>query len=339
MTLCALLTGCLFTYLVRSGYEQIKILSDREPIENILQQNDLPQEYRHKLKLALKIRSFAATRLHLKMTENYKTFVDLKRPFVTYIVTVAKKWELEPNLYWYPLVGKLPYKGFFDKDSAEQEAKGFDTNNYDVMVRGVTAYSTLGWFNDPLLSTMLSKEDHYLVNLIIHESTHATLYYKSQADFNEQLATFIGNIGTEIYYKESEGDKSKSLGHIVNENYDEKLFSEFISVEINKLKQWYKTSHGLTDADREARFQEILDKFDKNVRPQLLTDVYKNFSKTKLNNAVLLYYKTYMFDLGDFQKLYDHFNQDIEKFITFCKTLEKNTDPRQAITTYLSSTR
>lgn len=325
------LSGCLFTYLVKSGYNQMSLLSDREPIEKVLKQQNLSPEHRHKLELALQIRDFAQNKLKLKQTDNYKTYVDIRRPYVTYIVTVAEKWQLEPRLYWYPLVGNLPYKGFFKKEEADEEAKKFDPQKYDVMVRGVSAYSTLGWFDDPLLSSMLDGEDHDLVNLILHESTHATLYFKSQADFNERLATYVGNVGTEIYYREKEGLQAPTLKKIADENRDEKIFSEFISHEIKTLKEWYKSQTVQSEEARNQRIAEIQKKFTSDIAPTLRTKNYINFPKMNLNNAVLLYFNTYVFDLTDFDKLYRHFNENFSDFLSYCRSLEKNPDPQKAI--------
>ncbi|MCB0350696.1 MAG: aminopeptidase [Bdellovibrionales bacterium] len=326
-----LLSGCLFTYLVRSGYDQAQLLNNREPIEKVLKENKLTPEQRQKLELTVKIRDFATTKLHLKPTNSYTTFVDLKRPYVTYIVTVAKKWELEPHLFWYPIVGSLPYKGFFKKEAAEEEAQSFDQNKFDVMVRGVSAYSTLGWFEDPLLSSMISGEDHHLVNLIIHESTHTTLYIKSQADFNEQLATFVGNIGTEIYYKQKEGENSSTLKIIANENSDEKIFSEFISSELKSLAAWYKTLPEKNETARLQRFSEIQTRFKTEIAPKMKTKQYAGFANMKLNNATLLYFKTYVYDLNLFQKLYEHFGKNLNDFLAYCKSLEKSKNPHKDI--------
>lgn len=334
-------TGCLATYLVRSGYGQMKILSEREPIEKALEKKGLPDDQRRKLELALRVRDFAEKKLHLKPTNNYKTFVDIKRPYVTYIVTVAEKWLLEPRLYWYPIVGRLPYKGFFTKEEAEEEAKKFDPDRYDVMVRGVSAYSTLGWFDDPLLSTMLNGSDHHMVNLIIHESTHATLYFSGQADFNERLATYMGQLGTRIFYRELEGADSQTISNIEKENEDEKLFSQFISDEVKSLKSWYverrKLNTPAQEEERKKRLAEIQSRFARDIQPKLQTKSYTWFTDLSLNNASLLHFNTYVTDLSDFDQLYRSLGQDFSQFLKFCKNLEKSSDPHQKLKDHLSS--
>ncbi len=330
------LTSCLPSYLVKSGYNQMQILNAREPIKDVLKRNDLPPEQRRKLEFALEVREFAEKNLKLNATENYKTYVDLKRPYVSWIASAAKKDELTTHTYWYPIVGNLPYKGFFTKEEAEAEAANLASDGYDTMVRGVTAYSTLGWFDDPLLSSMLDYEDHGIANVIIHESTHATLYIKSQAEFNERLATFVGNIGTEIFYRNREGANSPTLKQIADENADENEFSKFISEKNKNLKEWYLSQKKpIEEPARQGQFELIQKQFTDNVAPRLKTKSYLRFSKAKLNNAILLYYQTYDYDLSDFAKLYSYFKQDFIEFIKYCRTLEKSSDPNQELKNFL----
>lgn len=328
-------TGCLGTYLVKSGYNQMQLLSERQPIEKILEKKELPPEVRQKLELTLDVRRFLTEKLKLKNTKNYTTYVDIGRPHVTYIVTAAYKNKLESKPYWYPLVGRLPYKGFFERTDADGEAKTFDPSQFDTMVRGVKAYSTLGWFEDPLLSSMLAAREDHLVNTLIHESTHATLFIKGNADFNERLATFVGNLGAEMYYLEKEGPQSPTLQKIYAENEDEKLFSDFISREILQLKNWYKENSQLSSSELEAKrqveFQNIQERFTMTLSPKLKTKIYSGFEKAKLNNAILLHYGTYVQDLAQFQNLYLSLDKDFFKFITFCQTLEKHPDPLLAV--------
>ena len=333
---CSQLSGCLFTYLVDSGYNQIKLINSGKSIEEVLKDETISPDLRKKLELTLEVRKFIVDNLKLKSTKNYQNYVDLKRPHVTYIVTVAHKNKLEPKLFWYPFVGSLPYKGYFKKEQAEREARSFDSKKYDVMVRGVSAYSTLGWFNDPLLSSMLSGDDHHLVNTLIHESTHATLFIKSNADFNERLATYVGNIGTEIFYLSKEGDGSPTVKKIKDDSHDEKIFSEFITNEIKALRDWYKTLPEDWESQREKKFAEIQNKFLLEVQPKLKTDNYNKFASSKLNNAILLYFDTYLADLNAFDELFVYFKKDFSRFITFCKSLEKSRDPIQSVKSQIS---
>lgn len=321
----------------------MKLLSRREPIEKALSSPDVPEEQKHKLRLAIEARKFAETELHFKPTKNYQTYVDLKRPYVTWVVTAAPKYKVESYRWKYPLVGKLPYKGFFTVEEAKAEAKKMADDNYDVWVRGVTAYSTLGWFEDPLLSSMLGGSDADLVSLIIHESAHATLFFKGQADFNERLATFLGNKGTELFYLRKEGEKSPTNARVKLENQDEKLFSEFISREIKELNEWYDSQvaasagSSIPEDIRQARLKQINERFIRNLKPKLKTAIYEKFEKIEINNAYLASLKTYVYDLSDFEKLLQKFSGDFKAFLTYCKKLEKAADPAQELKQYLDS--
>lgn len=321
------LSGCLGTYLVKSSYHQMKLLSERKPLKEVLADPNLKESTKKKLKLAQKAKAFAEEELNLKPSDNYGTFVDIKRPYVTYIVRVAYRDRLEGKDWWYPIVGSLPYKGFFTKQEAIDEAKTFDKNVYDTYVRGATAYSTLGWFDDPILSSMLSYGDSQLVNLIIHESVHATLFIKGQASFNERLATFLGNIGTEIYYRKQEGETSQTVENIEKGNRDKKRFSIFISAELKALKKWYKENKGFSPEEKKARLKAIQARFVEEVRPTMERFNYAGFAKTELNNAQLLSYSTYVSDLSDFEQMYELQGRNFGKFLNYCRSLEDAKDP------------
>ncbi|NJL24961.1 MAG: aminopeptidase, partial [Calothrix sp. SM1_5_4] len=184
--------GCHTGYYLHGAYNQSKLLHQRRPIEHALRDSRLSEESKRKLRLVQEVKKFAEEDLKLKPSRNYTTFVQLDEPYVTYIVQASDAWELKPYLWHFPLVGKVPYKGYFRKALAEEEAAGFDRSKYDVFVRGVSAYSTLGWLQDSVLSSMLRYDDTDLVETIIHETLHTTLYIKSAAEFNERMATFMG---------------------------------------------------------------------------------------------------------------------------------------------------
>lgn len=322
-------------YLFQSAYNQVKLLNARIPMEEALKDPRLSDEEKRKLILAQEVRHFAETELHLVTSKNYSSYVQLDRPYVTYVVSAAPKWELKHYEWSYPLVGKMPYKGYFNEADAKTEEQELQKQNLDTFMRGVSAYSTLGWFNDPLLSSMLRYQDFDLVNTIIHETVHATLYIKNSADFNERLANFLGMKGAELFYLKKEGPDSPTLKWVKNDNEDDKKFSEFISGELKNLSAWYKNlpETNRTEAVREEQFHAIQTRFEKDLMPQMKTESYKKFKDLKLNNARLLVYKTYMQDLSDFENLYESSGRDFAKFLEKCKALEGVKDPAATLKT------
>lgn len=328
-----LLCGCQMGYLMKSGYGQMKLLSSREPLEKVLADSKLDEEKKQKLRLAQEARLFAEQDLHLAATKNYTSYVELDRPYVTYVVSAAQRWELTHYQWSYPFMGQMPYKGYFNEADAMDEEKTLQEQNLDTYMRGVSAYSTLGWFNDPILSSMLRYDDYDLVNTIIHETVHTTLYIKQAADFNERLANFLGNIGAEQFYLKKEGANSPTLQKIKEENDDNKIFSDFISRELKELEKWYKELpvNARTEKKRLDRIAEIQQKFIQEILPRLKSDSYKKFPELKLNNARLLLYKTYMQDLSDFESLYELMGKNYSHFLEKCKSLEKSENPEQAL--------
>ena len=322
-----LLTGCQLPYLVKSSYNQLSLLSAREDIDKVLQDNSLSQDERQKLNLSKKVKEFSVRRLHLKESKNYTSYVKLNRDSVTYVVNASKPWELKHFEWSYPIVGSMPYKGFFDLQDAKDEELALKNQGFDTYLRGVSAYSTLGWFNDPILSSMLKSDEHDLVNTIIHETVHLTLYIKNSADFNERMAVFLGNKGTELFYLENEGENSKTLLKIKQENEDQKIFSTFISEKIKKIEKWYVQQTDKNEALRQQQFAEIKSDFEKDFLPRAKTNYYSRFSKVPINNARLLLYKTYEQDLSDFEELFIITGNSFEKFLEHCRGLEKHPQP------------
>ncbi|MES2962257.1 MAG: aminopeptidase [Bdellovibrionota bacterium] len=327
-----LLSGCQIGYLAKSAYSQANLLRKRIPVEDALKDSRLTDDQKRKLSLAQDARAFAEAELGLSKTKNYTSYVQLDGPYVTYVVSAAPKDELKPHLWKYPLVGAMPYKGFFEPKGAEDEAAALRAEGLDTYVRGVTAYSTLGWFRDPILSSMLAYKDHDLVNTIIHETVHATLFVKSEADFNERLATFIGNKGTDAYYLKREGPQSPTLALMKKDTEDDKVFAEFMKRELKSLEEWYaeKKAKGpkFSDEERLARIKEIQDRFKSEVKPKLSSkDSYSRFETAELNNARLLNYRLYFEDLSQFDKVFVKLGSDFSKMLEFCKSLEKSDDP------------
>jgi predicted aminopeptidase len=325
--------GCQITYYMHSAYNQSKLVQSRKPIEKVLKSGKLNDAQKAKLELVNSVKKFSEEKLGLKKSSNYTTFVQLDEPYVTYIVQAAYPFELKPYQWKFPFVGKVPYKGYFKKALAEEEARLLKAENFDVYTRGVSAYSTLGWFQDSVLSSMLRYDDYELVELIIHETVHTTLFIKDAADFNERLATFLGRKGMLLYYNEFGGEASaKQVKMAEEETADQKLFSAFLTVEVEALKKWYLENKDKVSADAKAtRLKEIQARFTKELRPKMKTKMYEEFEKRELNNAILLAYSTYEYSLEDFDKVWKFNGEDFGRTLEWLKGLEKEKSPEQKL--------
>lgn len=323
-------------YYLKSAYHQVGLLSSRIPIEKALQDPSLNETEKNKIRLAQEVMIFAEKDLGLKTGGNYSSFVKLQKPYVTYVVSAAPKWELKHHLWSFPFIGKVPYKGYFVEEDAKNEELELKNEDFDTYLRGVSAFSTLGWFRDPLLSSMLRYEEHDLINTLIHETVHATLYIKSNADFNERLAVYLGNWGTELYYLNKKN--TEMIEKIRLENQDDDMFAKFISSEINDLEIWYKQNKSRDEKARSERLAEIQTRFKTQLKPQLKTKSYNNFSENPLNNARLLVYKTYLQDLSQFAKLAEKSaDKDFKKILALVQTLEKHPEPEKGLKELLES--
>lgn len=329
-----LLSSCQLSYLIHTSSNHLALLNSKESISELLKSDRVTEEQKRKIELSQQARLFAFEKLKLKKTKNYSEYVDLKRTYVTYTVTASQKWKFEPYLWNFPIIGRAPYKGFYSEDLAKKEAAELKKEDLDVSVRGVSAYSTLGWLTDPLLSSMLNYSDQQLVNTIIHELVHTTLFIKNHINFNERLAVFIANKGTELFYLEKEGPNSKTLKLIQNENNDDNLFSAFITNELVQLKKWYEEfDHSkYLPADekeliRQARFDLLSHNFSKKLKPLLKTSSYGKFFARKYNNADLSVYDTYMKNLDVFETVYNKYGANIPDFLKKCAELNDTDNP------------
>ncbi len=187
-----LLTACSPTYVMRAAWEQAKILSNREPISKIIADPNTSEEARLKLKLVLEARDYAIE-MGLEPGGAFTKYSEVEGDAVTWLVAGSKKDSFELYQWWFPFVGSVPYKGYFEKEDAIKEANYLQGKNYETWVRGSQAFSTLGWFNDPILSSTLKSNPAQLVSTIIHESLHSTVWIPNQVAFNESLANFVGN--------------------------------------------------------------------------------------------------------------------------------------------------
>ncbi len=307
-------------------------MRNRVPLKYALEHYDLSGEQKQKLELAIELRNFMKTDLNLDTENNYSRYVHLDQKYVTYAVNAAPKDKLKQYKWKFPIIGSVPYKGYFKKESALEEEARLKKKNLDTHVRGVSAYSTLGWFEDPLLSSMLRMKEHHFVNTLIHETVHANLYIKGQSKFNERVASFLGQLGAEAYYKKT--NRSDELRKTVAaETHDELLFSKFITAELKALRQWYQKKSGSADVltAREEQFDGMKARFKKQISPQLKTENYQWFAKKELNNAFLVLLELYNSDFKVLEKLADLCDRDFKKTLQQLKSLEDSDDPEKEL--------
>jgi len=196
MVVVAFLAGCETTkFYCQAAGGQIEILRKSRPIARVLADPATSPKLRRQLGSVQEIRAFASTQLGLPGDESYGKYADLGRKSVVWSLFAAPEFSLKPKTWRYPLLGELEYRGYFHEDQSEALAAKLRAEGYDVHVGGVSAYSTLGWFHDPVLNTFVDYPDIDLAELIFHELTHRRVFRKGQTPFNEALATAVAEVG------------------------------------------------------------------------------------------------------------------------------------------------
>ena len=188
-------------YILRAGWEEAKILSRRVPIEKVIADSSTSPALRERLRLVLAARSYAVDTLGLEAGESFTTFAQLERDTLVLVLSAAYRDRLQAYRWWFPIVGRLPYKGFFKPKDAIRTRDDFQARGFDTYLRPASAFSTLGWFNDPLLSTTVRGDTTFLANTVIHELSHNTLFVSGNAEFSESFASFIGSRGAEAFFR------------------------------------------------------------------------------------------------------------------------------------------
>lgn len=322
------LPSCGITYYSKIAVHQVKILWRAEPIDKIINENKLNPEQINKLKLIQEVKAFGHNKLGLKRSDNYSEYSQLDEPYVSYVVNAAGKYSLDAYLWHYPIVGKLTYKGFPRKKDAVVEQNRLIQEGYDTHIRGVSAYSTLGWFDDPVLSSMMNYSEENLVELILHESVHVHLYIKSNADFNEQLANFFAKKATQLFYQQKGIDHSSKQSRI---DHDQKLFAVFMEKQKSILEENYSQWGDIDEKKKQdkkiALFKKLVESYETKLRPRLKILSFDHIINKNLNNARISLYGTYSDNQEHFERLYSLLGNDPKKFLDYFSSWEKEKNP------------
>jgi len=314
------LTSCSPFYVLRAAYEESKILWRREPIEMALEKPDLDPETRGKFKLVLEVREYARDRLKLNVGGSYASYSYIDRADLTFVVTAAPKTELRPYTWWFLIIGHVPYKGFFYEEDAKAEAERLESDGYDTYIRTSPAFSTLGWFDDPLLTHLLKYDKATLASVIFHELFHNTLYVSGAGDFNESVANFVGARAAISFFRERYGEGSAEHTQAVQAWEEEVEFSGFVRRLADALHELYAKALPLEEKLRLK--EEILSRgraeWSKQTaaRPQ---HRFRGFGQMKVNNAVMIHFRLYLKELELFESVYQADGKDLARSVELIK--------------------
>lgn len=310
------LTGCSPVYVLKAGWAEAKILAAREPIAEVATDPATPLETRQQLRLVMDARAFAADSLGLDVGTSYTTFTRLESDTLAMVLSAAHRDRLVPRTWWFPIVGRVPYRGFFDLDDALDEQRDLEREGFDTYLRPTAAFSTLGWFSDPLLSTLLRLDDVELVETVLHELAHNHLYLPGHTTFNESFATFVGRVGAAEFFCRREGGGSDTVrcARARARRRDYVRFSGFLDGVVAELEALYGREDLEPEekvARREGIFEAARVQFRSEVQPSLEATTFRSFLDVPLNNATLLARMRYYHRLGDFQALLERHGGDL----------------------------
>ena len=269
---------------------------------------------KNKLALIDVVREFAIKHLHQADHESYTYYAEIDRDYVAWNVSACQPLKFEEYTWWFPIAGTVPYKGFFDKEYAREEYEKLKEKGLDARLRPVPAYSTLGWFSDPIFSSFLKGSDSSLIELVIHEMSHATLYISSDTTFNESFASFVEQVGTEKYFQhKGQFDKLMKYRH---SNEDYLKYISIMKLTAEKLEKLY--SADLSDEKKKIEKKIIIDELKMKVLSGQVVfhnKGYQNIFKGELNNAHFQSILRYQSGSAMFQRIYDENGKDMKKFL------------------------
>jgi predicted aminopeptidase len=316
---------------------QYQIFSHQEPVDEVIKNTETPVELKQQLELLQRLRAYAESELKLPVDGHYRKYVDVHRPYVVWNIQAAPAFSLEPKKWWYPLVGSLEYRGYFSEAGAVKYANRLKRKGYDVSVGGVEAYSTLGWFKDPVLNTFIHREEPELAEVIFHELGHQRLFARGDTDFNEAFATVVGQEGARRWLR-AHGNTN------VCESYEVSLrrnndFVRLIMKTRQRLEKIYGDQRDEDGKLKAAKEQPASSETLKKAKQQAFDDLraayenlksdwqgysgYDGWFSRELNNAKLNTIANYYDLVPGFEELLKLKGNDLEKFYEAAEELSK----------------
>ncbi len=271
------------------------------------------------------IRLFSVTRAGMKATKNYTSYVTVDKDYIADVVQACSADSFKRYYWHYPIVGAMPYKGFYEKTKAEKEAARLRAAGFDVIVRQVDAFSSLGFFTDPLYSFMLEYDEDVLAETILHESAHASMFIKGADQFNEEFATFTGRKACELYLTVKYGADSQEMATRISRESDNANFVAFLRETALQLEAIYADTSLTADALQGAKKRIIMERSSLfgTLAPDLFENqAYARFDMGQVNNAYLDMYRLYEEDLDLYQRWFEEkAKSDLPSFVASLQKL------------------
>ena len=307
-------------YLTRAGIEQTLILQKRRPIDRLVADPKLDADTRAYLQLVLAVRAHAVE-LGLEAGKTYTTYSDVGRDTLLLVLSASPKTCICPVTWKYPIVGRIPYKGYFDLKRAQREADRLAATGHDTYLRPAAAYSTLGWFEDPLLSTALVKDSVELASLVFHEIAHNSLYVKSATPFNESFAQLVGYRAAEEFYR---GRGDSALAARARDRWaDEIVLGEFYHALLDRLEAFYagKPSPDSLEAGRIAIARWSREQLEGPLGARLRVMRIGRLAERPINNAALVGVRLYRTHLDWFDRWYARHDHSVRASVAALREL------------------
>ncbi|MGD8594022.1 MAG: aminopeptidase [Gammaproteobacteria bacterium] len=323
MVIASLSSGCSIGYYSQSVSGHVSLMSSRVPIQDLLEDDKTPADLKEKLQLVLEIRQFASDALQLPDNDSYKSFVELDRKHVVWNVVAAPEFSMQLDKWCFLIVGCVNYRGYFSEQDAQSFADKLRAEGKDVYVPGVDAYSTLGWFDDPMLSTLIKRTEPRLAGLVFHELAHQLLYIKNDSAFNESFAKTVEIEGVHRWMQHRGTPKLSKLYEVQKQR--DQQFVELVKSTSEKLKQLYAENLP-EDSMRQKKaeiFQHMQQHYGRLKANWQGYNGYDRWFSKDLNNAKLGTVGIYRDLVPAFQALLRQCNGDLQAFYDAAEQLSK----------------
>ncbi len=316
------LTGCStvgYYSQIISGH--MRIVIGKRPLDEIVADASVDDKIKHRLQVAQEARQFAIDKLKLPDNNSYTSFYDTGKRYVTWNVVAVEEFSFNPKKWCFPIAGCVSYRGYYAEQDAQSYADSLQQEGLDVSVNGATAYSTLGWFKDPLLNTMLARSDPAIAALLFHELAHQQLYVTNDSKFNESFASFVEREGLKRWQEHEtqrnpNQDNSRMTKELDARKARQKDFIDLLRNTRDDLAALYKTDleAEIMRKKKQQRFEKMREEYEQLKVTWNGYGGYDNWFSRKLNNARLASIATYTDYIPAFQVLFEQSGSSFEKF-------------------------